>query len=80
MSCNTSTLGSGKIIDLCVNPKCENHPLAIKKTKYVQSPLYITKEAEIETLKKDLIWLNLNMNHYKMRIESCEKRIRELDS
>ena len=78
MSCTTSTLGSGKIIDLCVNPKCTNNHLSIKREICVQSPIYSSKEAELETLKKDLIWLNLNMNYYKTRVDSCEQRIREL--
>ena len=80
MSCNTTTLGSGNTIDLCVNPRCENHILSINKTKHVQSPLYLTKEAELEFLKRDLIWLNMNMNHYKTRIETCENKIKELES
>jgi hypothetical protein len=80
MSCNTTTLGSGKTIDLCVNPKCENHPLSIMKIQYTQSPLFTTKEAELEFLKRDLMWLNLNLNHLKSRIETCQNRIKELES
>jgi len=81
MSCSTTTLGSGKTIYLCTDPKCLNNHLSIKRTPIqIQSPLYMTKEAELEILKKDLIWFNLNMNHYKRKIETCEKRIHELES
>jgi len=78
MSCNTTTLGSGNTIDLCVDPKCTNNHLAIKRT--APSPIYLSKEEELEILKKDLLWFNLNMNHYKTRIETCENRIKELES
>jgi len=77
MSCNTSTLSSGKTIDLCVNPKCTNNHLAIKRTH--RSPIYVSKEQELDILKKDLIWFNMNINYYKIKAETCQKRINELE-
>jgi len=79
MNCARTVLGSGKMIDLCVDPKCTNNHLSIKRTRSIQSPIYISKTLELETLKKDLIWLNMNMNYYKTKIETCQQRIRELE-
>lgn len=80
MSCPTARLDSGKMIDLCTNPKCSNNHLSIRRTIEVVSPVYKTKEGELEILKRDLLWYNLNIKYYKTKLEACEKRIRELES
>ena len=80
MSCNITTFESGKKVDLCVNPKCDNHNLNIKRSIPIISFRSITKEEEIETLKKDLLWINMNLAYYKKRFETCEKMIAELES
>jgi hypothetical protein len=80
MSCPRARLDSGKMIDLCTNPKCMNNHLSIKRKIEVISPIYKTKEGEIESLNRDLLWYNMNINYYKTKIETCQNRIAELES
>jgi len=94
MSCNQVTLASGKIISLCVNPRCENNhkpdltirrtPRLIEPLEEPFAPLYtpLKKETELEILKKELQSHRELMDgfakYYNMKIAGYEKKIADL--